>query len=59
MAIMTAAEAAALCEGRLTGDPQAEIDSFTVDSRKAVPGSMFVALKGENTDGNKRPVGVF
>ncbi|MBP5206886.1 MAG: UDP-N-acetylmuramoyl-tripeptide--D-alanyl-D-alanine ligase [Clostridia bacterium] len=53
MAIMTAAEAAALSEGRLTGDPQAEIDGFTVDSRKAVPGSMFVALKGENTDGNK------
>ena len=50
---MTAAEAAELCGGRLKGDPRAEISSFTVDSRKATPGSMFVALKGENTDGNK------
>lgn len=53
MTIMTAAEAARLCNGTLTGDPFAEISSFTVDSRKATPGSMFVALKGENTDGNK------
>ena len=53
MSIMTVAEAAKMCNGRLVGDPCAEICSFTVDSRKAVPGSMFVALKGENTDGNK------
>lgn len=53
MAIMTASEAARLCEGRLTGDPDALIESFVTDSRKATPGCMFVALKGENTDGNK------
>ncbi len=53
MTIMTAKEAAVLCDGRLTGDPSAEIKSFVTDSRKATPGCMFVALKGENTDGNK------
>ncbi len=53
MAIMTSKEAAILCDGRLIGDPSAEIRSFVTDSRKATPGCMFVALKGENTDGNK------
>ena len=53
MAIMTVKEAADLCDGRLIGDPSAEIKSFVTDSRKATPGCMFVALKGENTDGNK------
>ena len=53
MAIMTAQTAARLCEGRLIGDPRAEIKSFVTDSRKVTEGAMFVALKGENTDGNR------
>lgn len=53
MAIMTAKEAAILCEGTLKGDPGALIKTFVTDSRKVTEGAMFVALKGENTDGNK------
>ena len=53
MAIMTVQTAAELCEGRLVGNPDAEIKSFITDSRKVTEGAMFVALKGENTDGNK------
>ncbi len=53
MAIMTLKEAAELCKGRIVGDPSVEIKTFVTDSRKATPGCMFVALKGENTDGNK------
>ncbi len=53
MAIMTAAEAAALSGAELHGDPETLITGFTVDSRKVESGFMFVALKGENTDGNK------
>ncbi len=53
MAIMTSETAAKLCEGILYGDPRAEIKSFVTDSRKVTEGAMFVALKGENTDGNR------
>jgi UDP-N-acetylmuramoyl-tripeptide--D-alanyl-D-alanine ligase len=43
---------------RLTGaqahgvDPDARIDAVEVDSRQAGPGSLFVALPGERTDGH-------
>jgi len=30
-----------------------EIDSIAIDSRGASPGSLFVALKGQNTDGHR------
>ena len=32
--------------------PDVEINSVVTDSRKAAPGSLFVAIKGENFDGN-------
>ncbi len=35
------------------GDMQAEVTSVVFDSRKVVPGSLFVALKGTKTDGNQ------
>ena len=37
---------------KMTADPELEIGSVTYDSRKAVPGSLFVAVKGFVTDGN-------
>ncbi len=36
---------------RLTGDPGVKIDSIVCDSRKAVPGSLFVAMRGQKHDG--------
>ncbi|MBM4153086.1 MAG: UDP-N-acetylmuramoyl-L-alanyl-D-glutamate--2,6-diaminopimelate ligase, partial [Kiritimatiellaceae bacterium] len=35
----------------MTGDLSQEITSLVYDSRRAVPGSLFVALHGEKTDG--------
>ena len=37
---------------KMTADPELEIGSVTYDSRKAVPGSLFIAVKGFVTDGN-------
>ena len=48
-------EAAKICSGELFGDPSAydsEILSVCIDSRKAAPGAMFAALKGERVDGH-------
>src|SRR5438132_6390322 len=33
--------------------PEAEISSFVYDSRQATAGSVFVAIRGEKTDGNR------
>lgn len=50
----TVTEAAAICGGSVYGineyDP--EIKSIVIDSRKAGPGDMFAAYKGENSDGH-------
>ena len=35
-----------------TADPQLEISDIVYDSRKAAPGSLFVAVTGYVTDGN-------
>ncbi|MTI95034.1 MAG: UDP-N-acetylmuramoyl-tripeptide--D-alanyl-D-alanine ligase [Firmicutes bacterium] len=44
---------AAVVNGRLMGgDPLAAVTSACIDSRKVAPGSLFVAFKGENTDGH-------
>ncbi len=53
--LFTAAEAADVCSGRLAGskNENCEIYSVVIDSRKAVKGSLFVALKGEKTDGHR------
>jgi len=37
---------------KMTADPELEIGSVTYDSRKATPGSLFIAVKGFVTDGN-------
>lgn len=44
--------AAEICGGKLNVPSDAEIRSVCIDSRKAEQGSMFVALKGEHTDGH-------
>lgn len=53
--LFTLSEAAKWCGGTLVGD-DCEVSSVIIDSRDAAPessGVMFVALKGENTDGHK------
>lgn len=39
-------------EVRLSGDAAAPIHGISIDSRKVVPGDLFVALSGEKVDGN-------
>ncbi|MBN2123708.1 MAG: hypothetical protein JW821_05420, partial [Deltaproteobacteria bacterium] len=36
----------------LVGDPDMEIESLTYDSRLALPGALFVALRGHERDGH-------
>lgn len=47
-----AAELAKACGAVLYGDADALCDSVLTDSRKARPGALFVALKGEHADGH-------
>lgn len=47
----TAAEVATIVAGRLVGESR-PIDRVVVDSRRAVPGALFVALPGTRTDGH-------
>ncbi len=42
-----------LPSARLSGDPSLEIGEVTHDSRRAGPGSLFVAIRGLATDGNQ------
>lgn len=37
----------------IAGDYRREISSICIDSRKATPGSMFIAVKGHGTDGHQ------
>ena len=39
--------------GELVGDPNAKIDRITIDSRQVVPGSLYVAIRGEKFDGHR------
>jgi UDP-N-acetylmuramoyl-tripeptide--D-alanyl-D-alanine ligase len=51
---LTLAEAAGACGGQLLeADGAALVDALVVDSRKARPGALFVALPGERTDGSR------
>ena len=45
--------AKALCAEHLRGDTDARVSAFDVDSRRITPGQLFVALKGERTDGHR------
>jgi UDP-N-acetylmuramoyl-L-alanyl-D-glutamate--2,6-diaminopimelate ligase len=38
---------------RVTGDPDADIGSICYDSRRAGPGSLFFAIRGEKADGTR------
>ncbi len=38
---------------KLQADPELEIDNICADSRKAVPGALFVAVTGYETDGHR------
>ena len=51
---MTLGELAARVPGAvLTGDRNAAVSAVTYDSRKAGPGTVFVAIRGTATDGNR------
>ena len=49
---MTAAEIAALTGGSLTGPAGAGFTSVSTDTRSIAPGALFIALKGDNFNGN-------
>lgn len=51
--LFTAGELGGMIGAACAGNLEAEISSVTVDSRQVVPGSLFVALKGERTDGHR------
>lgn len=38
---------------KITGNDDAEVQALTIDSRKAAPGTLFLALKGTLTDGHR------
>lgn len=50
-ALWTSAEAASATGGRLEGGPWAAT-GIAIDSRQVMPGDLFIALKGEQTDGH-------
>jgi len=51
---MTVAEVSRRCEGAIhIADADAVMTSVVTDSRDAVPGSLFVAIVGENADGHE------
>jgi UDP-N-acetylmuramoyl-tripeptide--D-alanyl-D-alanine ligase len=52
-------EVAAAVDGRLRGAHDAMVSSVATDSRRAGPGSLFVALRGERTDGHAFVVEAF
>lgn len=51
-ALFSSALAAEYAEGELLGDPSGEIFEVSIDSRTCRPGSLFVPLPGEKTDGH-------
>jgi len=51
MRLWTAAEVAAACDGAACGDFDATGVAF--DSREVTPGDLFVAMRGEDTDGHR------
>ena len=51
MSLWTARDIAVACGGEAVGEWSA--DGVTFDSREAGPGTLFVALKGETTDGHR------
>lgn len=52
MPLFEAGQAAVATGAALAGNARARIESVAVDSRKVLPGSLFVALPGERADGH-------
>lgn len=53
MIALSTAEIAEITEGRLLGDPTVMVTgSVETDSREVGPGSLFIAMPGESTDGH-------
>lgn len=50
---ITAGEIAEIVKGKLTeGNPETQINGFSIDSRNSKQGDLFLPLKGERTDGH-------
>lgn len=49
----TVEQLASVADGRLVGDPAITVRDITHDSRQVGPGTMFVAVVGENHDGHR------
>lgn len=49
----TVAQLAGSVQGTVIGDPETPVNDVTHDSRRAGPGTMYVALRGERTDGHR------
>lgn len=49
--LFTAGEIVEAVAGALTGSPETRLAAVATDTRKIVPGALFVALKGEKFDG--------
>ena len=49
---LTMLKIAEICGSRLNGPETLEITSVVIDSRKVVPGSLFIATRGERVDGH-------
>ncbi len=50
---MTFAELCADLRGEWTGSPEIPVTGLHYDSRQVAPGQVFVAIRGEQTDGNR------
>jgi UDP-N-acetylmuramoyl-tripeptide--D-alanyl-D-alanine ligase len=51
---LTLAEVARATDGRVVGDPGAVVVAVVTDSRRAGPGDLFVALRGDHADGGDK-----
>ena len=52
MIAMKASEIASIVKGKLNGEDVLVSSAPVIDSRKALPGSLFLAIVGENVDGH-------
>lgn len=50
---LTVAKLGEFCKGKVVGDSKKIVSNITIDSRKVIEGSMYVAIKGERVDGHK------
>ena len=52
--VLRANELTAACEGRLiTGNPEAQLAGFAIDSRRVHAGDLFIAVRGMRFDGHQ------